>query len=330
MFGKKSKELQDLLTQRNSENELMKKRIAELEAEVIRLKEQESLVLRALTDANRTAELIEKQAGEEKDKLLAEANEKVQETEQKISEMLTTADEEAAGIKKEADDYSENIRTDANIYVERTIIASQLEVRKRKDVMAEMNELLKKTTDYLNEQTETFTAMLKSVIEDSEKQTNEICADVEKCNCSCKDCKEPCMEHAGEGNGEGADEEEGEYDEASPATEAEPAAEPEPVNEPDPAAADLLTEEKPEDEEPSIDPEELPKEYKNPAELMKNIYLLQKRDIPAHPVVNLFSDRSPEGGLTFRDELEEEEKKEAELPHDKKLEELVDEVVSAS
>ena len=331
MFGKKSKELQELLTQRNSENELMKKRIAELEAEVNRLKEQESLVLRALTDANRTAERIEKEAGEQSEKLIAEAAEKVQEAADKANDMLATADEEAAAVKKEADDYSENIRTDANIYVERTIIASQMEVNKRKDVMAELNELLKKTTDYLNEQTETFTAMLKSVIEDNEEQTKELCADIEKCSCSCKDCKEPCMEHAGEGKGDSEEEDEcedeGESGEASPAPDAEP--EPEPVAEPDPAAADLLQEEKPEDDEPAIKPEELPKEYRTPAELMKNIYLLQRRDIPVAPKKNEFSDDSPAGGITFRDELGDEPEKKSELPHDDKLEELVEEVTAS-
>ena len=56
MFGKKAKELEELrtlLTRRNEENELMKKRISELETEVDRLKEQESLVLRSLNEANR-------------------------------------------------------------------------------------------------------------------------------------------------------------------------------------------------------------------------------------------------------------------------------------
>ena len=55
MFGKKAKELEELrtlLTRRNEENELMKKRISELETEVDRLKEQESLVLRSLNEAN--------------------------------------------------------------------------------------------------------------------------------------------------------------------------------------------------------------------------------------------------------------------------------------
>ena len=34
MFGRKAKELEELLTQRNHENDLMRKRISELEEEV--------------------------------------------------------------------------------------------------------------------------------------------------------------------------------------------------------------------------------------------------------------------------------------------------------
>ena len=191
MFGRKAKELQEQLTQRNSENEQMKKRIEELEAEVIRLKDQEALVVRAITEANKTANRIEEEANSARDKLVSEAEGKVRDAEEQANDTRNKANEDAMNIRKAADDYSENVRTDANIYVERTIFASQSEVRRREDVVAEMNELLKKTTAYLNEQTEAFNAMLKSVIEENRKQSKAICADVNKCSCSCKDWRTP-------------------------------------------------------------------------------------------------------------------------------------------
>lgn len=313
MFGKKAKELAQLLDKSNTENETLKKRITELEAEVDRLKEQENLVVRALTEANRTACRIEDEANEQRDKLIDEAEQHVKEANDKADGIIKKADEDAGNIrkgadaymeslkkqaddyaetqKKEADSYSENIRTDANIYVERTIIASQLEVKKRKDVMAELNELLKKTTDYLTEQTETFKDMLKTVIEDNEEQTADLTREIEKCNCSCESCKDPCMEHAGKmpkkGEGEEGDEDEDEDETEEGGCEEAVTEEPEANEEapaesdPSPAAADLLTVDAPDEEEKEFASEELPREYRTPAELMRTIYLIQKRDIPA-------------------------------------------------
>lgn len=339
MFGKKAKELQKLLTQRNSENEQMKKRIEELESEVARLKEQEELVVRAITEANRTASRIEEEAGIERDQLIASAREQLTEAESKADELVKKAGEQADELKKEADDYSENIRTDANIFVERTIIASQMEVNKRKDVMAQMNELLKQTTDHINEQMASFKELLASVIESNEEQTKEICADIDKCSCSCEECENPCKpqvmdpgskkpeegeedEGSDEETDEQTDEPAGDADEGSVEPKAEPA-------EPAEQTAAHLEEDAPEEaaeEAPAkFDPFVLPKEYKNPAELMKNIYYIQRRDIPASTKVSDFSDVSPEGGLTFPDELCEEE-----LPHDEKLGEIVEEVMPAS
>ncbi|MBR3383368.1 MAG: hypothetical protein IKG85_10090 [Clostridia bacterium] len=332
MFGKKAKELQELLTQRNSENELMKKRIAELEAENERLREQESLVLRAITEANRTANRIEQEANDERDKLIASAEEQVREAEEKANDVLTKADEEAAGLKKDADDYSENVRLDANIYVERTIIASQMEVNKRKDVMAQMNDLLRKTTDHINEQMASFKELLASVIEENEEQTHELCADIEKCNCSCEECENPCAAQSasagkpkkGDGEDEGDDEGE-DGDEPAEEAEAAPAEEPAEADEGEQPAAKLGADEPEAEEGPEFDPVVLPNEYRNPAELMKNIYYLQKRDIPTITRSD-FSDPVPEGGLTFPDELGDD----AELPRDEKLGELVTEVMPAS
>ena len=355
MFGKKAKELQELLTQRNSENELMKKRIEELESELARLKDQESLVLRSLTEANKTASRIEQEAEEERDKLLSDAKVQLSETETKIGELLKDADEKAAAVRKDADDYSENIRTGANIFVERTIIESQMEVNKRKDVMQKMNELLKQTTDHLNEQMESFKQMLASVIENGEEQTREICAEVDKCSCSCEECENPCKpnvmdpgrkkpaededeeEEDGEEGGEPAEaeepieESEEQEEPEEPAEEpAEPAEEPaeEPAAEPEEeqTAAHLDEKEAPAEEPAKFDPFVLPKEYRNPAELMKNIYYIQRRDIPVVTKVSDFSDVSPEGGITFRDEMGDDD----EFPHDEKLGEIVDEVIPAS
>lgn len=307
MLGKKKKELQTKLAEREAENEQLKQRINELEAELNRLKEQESLVLRAITEANRTAERIEAEAGETHDKLIAEAEQHVRNAEEEAETLRRNAEEDAESVRKDADDYSDNIRTDANIYVERTIIASQLEVKKRKDVMAEMNELLKKTTDYLNEQTETFNAMLKTVIEESEEQANEICYEIEKCSCSCDECENPCMAHAGKPGaskeGDGDDEDEDESEEESDCAEpCEPAEEEAPAEEaPEAACADG------ENAPAGVDPDTLPDEYESPAQLMKNIYYIQQRDLPIR------EENEPVG-----------------IPHDDKLDEIVSDVVEAS
>lgn len=315
MFGRKTRELQELLTQRNSENELMKKRIAELEEEVKRLKDQEDMVVRSITEANKTAARIEQEAGVKRDELVAEAEKQVQAAAARANDIVAMADEEAAATKKEADDYSENIRTDANIYVERTIVASQMEVVKRKEIMAQLNELLKQTTEHLNEQMESFSAMLRSVIDDNEAQTKELCADIEKCGCSCSECENPCME----------EHEEGPCCEEAPVEAAPEAA---PFEEPAAAPAEDMAKDLQQDEE-EIDPSELPEEYKTPAELMHNIYYIQRRDIPTIAKATDFSDISPEGGITFADEMEKEAPG-SDLPCDEKLEELVSEVVSAS
>ena len=98
------------------------------------------------------------------------------------------------------------------------------------------------------------------------------------------------MAHAGKKpkKGEGDEDEDDEEEEEGseePADEAvteqsEEPAETEPAeSEPSPAAADCYTEKAPEEEE--IEAQELPREYRTPAELMRTIYLIQKRDIPA-------------------------------------------------
>lgn len=311
MFGKKAKEfkeLRELLTRRNEENELMKKRIGELETEVERLREQENLVLRAITEANRTAERIEDEANAKRDELVAEAEDKVRSAEEKANEVLSEADELAQLTREDADKYSEGVRTDANIYVERTIFASQSEVNKRKDVVQKLNELLKKTTEYLEGQTAEFNRMLASVIDETDGEAKEMTKELDSCGCNCEECQTPC-EKANEGKGKGEDEDEDEEEgeeescEECALEEAEPAAEPEPVPQEEPSAAHADEENAPADEQ--VDASRLPKEYDDPAVLMKNIYYLQQRELPVNR--NLFSDPMPKGGVTFEDEIGSEE-----------------------
>lgn len=325
MFGKKAKELEELrelLSRRNEENELMKKRIGELEKEVDRLKEQESLVLRSITDANRTAARIEDEANAKRDELVAEAEEKVRSAEEKANEMLSEAEELAQMTKEDAEKYSDGVRTDANVYVERTIFASQSEVNRRKDVVGKLNELLKKTTEYLEGQTAEFNRMLASVMEETDAEADEMTKEFE-CSCNCKECANPCAK-ANEGGDEDEEEDEGEGEDAVEA-EAEPAPEPTPEPEAEPSAAQLDEGEAPRDEE--VDASKLPEEYSDPAVLMKNIYYLQQRELPVNK--NLFSDRIPAGGVTFEDELGSEETPE-ELPHEKELAEAVSNMGEAS
>lgn len=249
MFGKKTKEIIEL----RLKNEQLAERIAGLEAELSTLRERESAVLKAITQANAAAERIERDAGSESDRLIASATKAVQDAAKRANDILAQADDEAATIKKDADDYSENLRLDANVFAERTIFASQQEVKKRKDVVYRLGDMLRKTSEYLDEQTAAFKTMLDSVIDDSEREANELCREVEKCACSCEDCAEPCSLHKDSSR----EEEAAESAEAAKSAEA--------------AEADAA-------------PEGLPEDYSTPAELMKSIYLIEKRDIPQEAV----------------------------------------------
>lgn len=259
MFGKKTKEIIELRVK----NEELTRRIAGLEAELSKLREREGAVLKAITQANAAAERIERDAGSESDRLIASATKTVQDAAKRANDILAQADDEAATIKKDADDYSENLRLDANVFAERTIFASQQEVKKRKDVVYKLGDMLRKTSDYLDEQTAAFKTMLDSVIDDSEREANELCREVEKCACSCEDCAEPCSLHK---DSEKAPE-------AAEAPEAETA------------------------------PEALPEDYATPAELMKSIYLIEKRDIPQEAVSPAAADLP--GGEELRDAVSE-------------------------
>ncbi|MBO6061805.1 MAG: DivIVA domain-containing protein [Clostridia bacterium] len=224
MFGRKKREIQELCRT----NDMLNAKIRELEAEVTRLRGQESAVLKAIMQANSTAERIEKEAGDESERLIASAQEKIRDAATRANEILAYADEESASIRKSADEYSDNLRLDANVFAERTIFASQQEVKKRKDVSEKLNEMLRGTSEYLDRQAAAFKEMLSTVIRENDERTRELCREVEKCACSCEECAEPCAMH-----GEAAPEE-----------------------------------------------EKLPEQYDTPAELMKSIYLIQKRDIP--------------------------------------------------
>ena len=192
------------------------------------------------------------------------------------------------------------------------------------DDVEEMNDMLRKTTEYLEKQTAAFNEMLNTVIEETEEKAETMTAGLDTCKCSCKDCANPCSEKdKKDGEEEDSDEEsdngEG-SDEAVSSEETEETSSDENV-----ALAD--GENAPGDAE--FDPASLPDEYSDPADLMKNIYYIQKRDIPVRK--SDFSDPMPEGGITFRDEIGDDPKDEPdELPHDDDLEDIVSDVVEAS
>lgn len=326
MFGRKTKELTLRLEEAGRENEQLKsnieemtKRIAALEAEVARFREQEASVARAITEAGKAAARIEADADKKRTELIEEANRTVEEAKKTASGVINKADSDAADTRRsaeeymetamkeadsysastrsEADSYAENTRTDVNIYVERSIMASQLEVRKRRNVMEEMNELLKRTVAYLTEQNDSFISMLESVIEDNARQTDAVCADVEKCSCSCKDCEHPCSEAHTE---EKAETEKNES-----------------------AAEEAAAEENAEETE-------LPEEYDNPAQLMRNIYYILKRRLPDSDAeegteTEPASVNKPEIKVVPR--TSPADKVESELPHDDELSQLVSDVV---
>ncbi len=318
MFGKKAKELAAQLDRVNRENEDLKKKVASLEEELNRLRDQEASVSRAITEAGKAAARIEEDANDKRGKLLAEAEEKVriagidaqdirQRAESDADSVRKDADEYAQSVRKDADDYSDNTRTDVNIYVERTIMASQLEVRKRKEVIAELNDMLRKTTAYLTEQNDTFIAMLNSVIDGNETDTEKVCREVEKCSCSCKDCSNPCSEYSEEKGEETA------CDDAQSAVVS--------GSEENPVPCD----------EDQDGPDDLPEEYDSPAQLMQNIYHILKRDIPEHGLAEAPSEpvQTESSNIETVPETKPVENIESELPHDDTLMELVSDVVGS-
>lgn len=314
MFGKKAKELAAHLEKANRENEELKERISSLEAEIEKLKDQEASVSRAITEAGKAAARIEEEANKKRGELIAEAEETVRcaksdadgiraKAKEDAACTRNDADEYAKSTMQDADSYSDNTRTDVNIYVERTIMASQLEVRKRKEVMAELNELLRKTTDYLTAQNNEFIRMLESVIDENELKTTAACLKVDKCSCSCKDCENPCSVYSAEKK------------EEADAVEEIPDDIPEYGSA---ASSDASGEEG----------LELPAEYESPAQLMQNIYHILKRQLPekeaaerSDPVPAFKSEEEPVQAEKHIDNAE------SELPHDESLMELVSDVV---
>ena len=343
MFGKKAKELELLLTQRNHENELMRKRITDLETEVARLQEQERAVLKAITEADKTATRIVDEANADAERIttdanntharmIAEAKQRVCDAARQANDILAQADAEAKSIREKADDYSaktrndadvysENTRTDVNIYVERSIMAAQIEVKKRKDVLAELNSLLRSTADYVSDQVLTFTDAIETSAKEAEASTADMCREIEKCSCSCKDCENPCVKadavleeaveeaapaEAVEAVEETVQEAAGAIGEA--AAVAEQAVE-EAAEALDEAAATFEQEVEhavedavEEVEEKAAEAEEKTEEF-SPAELMRRIYDIEGREIPLDRLDDEMSDRTPEGGLAFEDEL---------------------------
>ena len=360
MFGKKARELELLLTQRNHENELMRKRISELEAEVSKLKEQESGVLKAITEADKTAARIvdeananaaniNAEANATHERLIAEAKQRVCDAAVQANNILSQADSEAnsirsaaneysAATRSEADKYSENTRTDANIYVERTIMAAQIEVNKRRDVLNELNSLLRSTADYVSDQVLTFTDAIETSAKEAGLSSAEITKEIDKCSCSCSECANPCHEQDPAPCGSSDDpiepaadpepsaveaELQNEYFQDPTSFEAEDAAKAvtdfaeqqaeQRISELAKSAAEAI-EDTPEAQAEALAEgaaeavsgassgavDDVPRD---PAELMRRIYDIEGREIPIDDIDDEFSDRTPAGGLAFADEL---------------------------
>lgn len=289
MFGKKTKALRAELDKIKAENEELKNRIQGLEQEVAHYKEQETSVARAITEAGIAAARIEEEANTKRDALIEKATQVVKTAHDNADAVMAQADEDAKKIREEAESYSDNTRTDVNIYVERTIMASQLEVKKRKDVSNELNELLKKTASYLVEQNKAYIELINKVVDESDEEVKSLCHEVEKCNCSCKDCEDPCSVKA--------DDTETEKEAAEPETFAE-----------------------------EVDASKLPEEYDSPSQLMQNIYYLLKRQLPEdyQPSEEVRQDNPDK---KEEPEAEPEIRIDSELPHDEDLAKLVSDVV---
>ena len=312
MFGRKTRELRFMLDQQLEENEILRKRINELEKEVAALKEQEASVARAITEAGKAAARIEQEADSKRNELIEKAEATVKEANENAEAVIARANDEASVVRKaadeyrvaqkrDADNYAENTRTDVNIYVERSILASQMEVRKRKEVAAQLNDLLKKTTDYLTEQNNLFIEMLSSVIEDNDEQVGSLCSEVEKCSCSCKDCANPCENKKDE-------------DETAP----------------DEAAQAETAEDETQDEASETD------EDIDPAKLMQNIYKILKRQLPDAEKIQPAPSEKTDASNPEKDQpvirivpqkQSASEKIESQLPHDSDLSELVSDVI---
>lgn len=350
MFGRKAKELTQLLTQRNHENELMRTRISELEAEVARLHEQEQSVLQAITEAGKTATrivdeananatAINTEANETRDRLISEGKQRVSDAAAQANSILAKAEAMASSIRSaadeysqytrsEADKYSENTRTDANIFVERSIMAAQLEVKKRKDVLAELNSLLRSTADYVSDQVLTFTDAIETSAKEADSASLDLCRDIEKCSCGCDNCESPCV------NADNADAVKAQSSapaQSSTSKQSSAPAQPSSVKTADNVKVEATSDEA--DPSPAGVPEgvTLPDEYNTPAELMHSIYNIEGRVIPVDDIdINeAMTDHAPKGGLSFKDEIGEGTPftGDAPLPVDSELNKIVSEVL---
>ncbi len=304
MMSRKAKELELLLGQRTHENELMRDRIGQLEAEVSRLREQERAVLAAITEANRAAGRIREDACAQADSIISAANTKrdelLDEASKAVSDALEnanniSADADAYYAKKraegdryyaekvaEADAYAEKTRTDANIYIERCVIAAQIEVNRRRDVVKELNDRLRTAATEARRAAEDYASLMEDLAARLEGESESACAEIDACSCNCAECK-GCVELPKDNAADSVD----------PTLCCEEAAEGEVCPEVEASV----------DESEGADGFIPPDEYDNPSQLMRSIYSLEGRDIPNSDESDLIGDASPEGGLVFKDEL---------------------------
>ncbi len=123
-MSRKAKELETLLVQRVHENELMRKRIGELETEVDRLHAQEQSVLLAITEANRAAARINDDATVKAAAIVASAAGRREELLAEAKQTVTDAASKANAITADADGYSKQQHTAGDAYYDEKMHAA--------------------------------------------------------------------------------------------------------------------------------------------------------------------------------------------------------------
>ena len=202
MFGRKTKELEEQLSQSKQEVAILAKKVETMTAELAEFKAKESAISGALTSAQIAAEKVIAEAEAEKRIILTEAE-----------NVKAAAEEEAEAIVADANNEAEEIVTEAKAKAKAIALQAEAFMQEYRANAARLNESLQAAASAAAAQAEQFRAFADGARLESE------------------------TELAGEYSG----------------------------------SADLLDEKE----------LELPDDYETPATLMKSIYAIENRDIPA-------------------------------------------------
>lgn len=280
------------------------------------LTEAHSTRERIIREAKAEAAEIVKQAELDKANILNEANSVLENAKSRAHASVSAANEEAGEIRRQAAADAEKMSDDALDEASGIIDAAQKEadslisnansiVAERTEQLSALNAELKSKARMALEQTELYINML-NLIADSEA-TYSCPSD---CDLNCENCSDKCDSYVPDTSDAPIDSEQ-----SSETTEVPG----ETVESTDPAEDHSSeTVDEPLPNEPSI---ELPDEYNNVASLMRNIYVLQGREIPDEQTESDESSGVPVN--PDNDDLDKEEP----LPVDSDLESILKDLI---